>query len=780
MSLLLRPTSAIQELLPRPAPQVLRTRPGRLARWLARAAAPLVSIGGVDRRRLVGCMVAVSLAVLTVLAVPLLTGRVPVILDLGNYHLPVRDFYARCLAQGESFDWTPEWFCGFFLVGEGQLGGYHPVHMLLYRWLPLSTAFAAEVYLHCPLLLLGMYLFLRRHAGAVGGLMGAMLFTFSLRYFSHLQHPNLAAVLAHIPWLLWTMDVAVTSPGPKRKLACAGISFLTASQILLGHPQAFWFSLLTVAAYAVYLLTHQRPCAAAWVAVVAGHALGFLMGAVQLLASYSAFSDSTRADATSDYAFLYALPPKATVGMVAPYLKWGYLGAVPLMLLLWWATAGRAHRPRQLAAQPGGSAPNTGDPRAPARTADRLALAALVFALLTLLLAFGRLGGLYYLQTYLPVVGRFRAPARYLTLTQLGVAVASAVAFGRLVTWVSQGKKTSCRHLVLPWVAVLAAVLVVACRPSVTSAIVTESAADRSLYYFGPVIMLAAAVALTAATRGRQLGLFALVLIAAADVGVVALARGHGKELWYKRPRLEKWVAALTGPPGPCPGRIYEDGFYSNASVLRGCRMANGYSAMDPRKQLDYHDSAALRVAGVAWYRADPFRPETKTTGLGPPVSRYWYRVPHPLPRARLVSRTVASHRPGDDLKQIDLETTAVVSRAVELPSGPPGSALIVTDRPGQISLEVDAPGRRLLVVSESYHSGWRARVDGMPVELLRVNGDFIGCVVEEGSHQVELIFRPVALVCGKALSLAGLAIGLCICTSAVPWRFVVPPANKS
>jgi len=725
-------------------------------------------------------MAAVSLAILTMLAVPLLTGHVPVILDLGNFHLPARDFYARCLAQGESFDWAPQWFCGFFLVGEGQLGGYHPLHMLLYRWLPLDTAFAAEIYLHCPLLLIGMYLFLRRHAGAIGGLMGAMLFTFSVRYLSHLEHPNLAAVLAHVPWLLWAMDVAVASAGPRRKLACAGIGFLTASQILLGHPQAFWFSLLTVAAYAVYLLIHQRPCAAAWVAIVAGHALGFLMGAVQLLASYSAFADSTRAETTLEYALAYSLHPKAMIGTVAPYLGWGYFGAVPLVLLLWWATARRTPwAPPQSAAETAGSAPATGNRPALARAADRLALAALVFALLTLLLAFGRLGGLYYLQTYLPVVGKFRAAARYLTLTQLGVAAASAVAFGRLVTLVSQGKKTSWSHLVLPWAAVVAALLVAVYRPTVASAITTESPADGRLYYCGPVFLLAAAVALTAATRGRQLGLFALVVVAAADVGVVALARGHGRELWHKPPVLEKWVASLIGPPGPCPGRVYEDGFYSNALVLRDYRMASGYSALNPRKQLDYHDVAALRTAGVAWYEADPFRPEVETHGLGPPVWGHWCRVPQPLPRARLVSHAVVSHRPGDDLKQIDIETTVLVPRTLELPPGPtfgrcpPGTARIVADRPGKIGLSVEAPGRRLLVVSESYHSGWRARVDGRPAEVLRVNGDFMGCVVEEGNHQVELVFRPAALVWGKALSLAGLTIGLCICAAAgvARWR---------
>jgi hypothetical protein len=780
MSLLVRPTSAKQLPLQRSALEVFRSRAGVSARWLVQVTGSLVFTAGASRRGLIGCMTALSLVMLSLLAVPLLTGRVPVISDLGWFHIPIRDFYARCLAHGESFDWNPEWFCGFFLVGEGQLGGYHPVHILLYRCLPLDTAFAAEVYCHCPMLLIGMYLFLRRHTAAVGALMGAMLFTFSVSYMGHMQHPNLAGVLAHVPWLLWAMNVAVTSSGPKRKLACAGIGFLTASQILLGHPQAFWFSLLTVAAYAAYLLVHTRPSAAAWAAIVGGNALGFLMGAVQLLASYSAFTDSTRADAGLDYAASFSLHPEAMVGMVAPCLGWGYFGAVPLTLLLWWATARRTHSasPQMVnRSDLASSAPER--PVASARAADRFALAALLFALLTLLLAFGEFGGIYYLQTYLPVVGKFRAPARYLTLTQFGVAVASAVAFSRLVTFVSQGEKILWRHLLLPWAAVAVAILVAVCHPAVAQAIPTEGTQNARLHYLGPVFVLAAAAALTLAARGHQLGLLGLVVIAAVDLGMVAVANGYPKRLWHATPVLQDWVAAFRGPPGPCGGRVCSEGFFNSILSLRGYRMASGYAALTPKKLLDYGDVSALRVAGVAWYEANPFRPEVKAHGLGPPVQGPWYRVPSPLPRARLVSAIQVSSSPGDDLKRTDVQTTVLVPRPLELSPGPPGTASITADRPGSICLNAEAPGRQLLVVSESFHSGWRAAVDGKPSEVLRVNGDFMGCVVDKGRHQVELVFRPAAVVYGRLLSLTGLAVGVCICGAVAKRRFLSPQDRK-
>ena len=57
--------------------------------------------------------------------------------------------------------------------------------------------------------------------------------------------------------------------------------------------------------------------------------------------------------------------------------------------------------------------------------------------------------------------------------------------------------------------------------------------------------------------------------------------------------------------------------------------------------------------------------------------------------------------------------------------------------------------------------TGWRATLDGQPVPVERVNGDFLGCVVPTGSHAVRLQFRPVHLAVGRYVSLTGLVFGL-------------------
>ena len=102
-----------------------------------------------------------GLILFAVMAGPFFAGRIYSRDDLGAFHLPIRDFYARQIAQGEAFDWMPQLFSGFYLTGEGQAGMYHPLHQLLYRWLPLQRAVDCEYLLTYPIMLAGTWLFLR-------------------------------------------------------------------------------------------------------------------------------------------------------------------------------------------------------------------------------------------------------------------------------------------------------------------------------------------------------------------------------------------------------------------------------------------------------------------------------------------------------------------------------------------------------------------------------------------------------------------------------------------
>jgi hypothetical protein len=707
-----------------------------------------------------------SLAILSVLASPLARGTIPVEGDFGGFFVSLKAFYAECLARGEAFDWMPHLKGGFFLTGEGEIGAYHPVHFLIYRWLPFQVAFHLDVFAPSPVMLAGMTLFLRRFVDGAGALMGAMLFTFSTTYMGVLGYPQMALALAHAPWLLWAMSaLAGATTGSSRALFCAVIAFLTGSQVLSGHPPGLFYSVVIEAAFLLFLLVNRRASPASFALVLAGKTLGFVMGAVQIWATYSAFQISARAEFDARDIVLFSISPSMLKGTVAPYLFWSrvhntggiYFNAIPLVLVLFWLTILYGNKRRTH---------STTGRRTRLAAPDRLAVWALLLTLYAFWMSTGFLGGLYYLQMALPVVGKIRAPARYLNLVQFGLCVISAVAFSRLVAFVKQGRKHDWFHLVLPWslaaVSLVLAVSYIDARPH------SKYLLPQASLYAAPLVFIATAVAATLACRGRRIGLVLLVSVAAVDLGFYGLGHPGSMGCWYGTQKYDNWKRRMIGPRKSKKGRLYYLDYRVNQLTLQGYRIINGYvGGLYPTRRLDYTELPALRVAGVVWLRPASRAEAEAVLGPNRPVERGWYRVPDPLPRARLVGKAIVSQKPARDLGRIDIQNEALVTRELGLGKngeGEPGKTLILQDRPGSIRVMVNANQRALLVVSESHDPGWRALVDGKEVDLLRVNGDFMGCVVERGQHNVLLRFAPAAVRHGLPLSLAGLLAGLLLC----------------
>jgi hypothetical protein len=684
---------------------------------------------------------AATLVLLALLARPLLTRHVPVFWDLGGFHLPLRDFYSRCLQNGERFDWMPGMYTGLFLTGEGEHGPYHPLHLALYRFLPLDVAFAFEAVAHYPWMLLGTYLFLRRHAGRAGALLGGLLYTFSANNLYHGIHPNLVAVLAHMPWLLWLLEHLALATGPARWLAAAGVALWTGSQALLGQPQAMSWSLLAEVLYAIFLVRAAPRPVQAGLAWGLGKALGLAVGGVQILATLAFLADSNRGTFDPLYGafiprnFIQVLVPALMARLVPAW--WDepfYFGAVAVILLAWWLSARRA-----VGADDG---------------VRRVTWFAIVLGALAAWLATGSYGKLYLIQTRLPLVGQFRAPSRYVNLTAFAGCVLAGVAFGRLAARVRARRPLPWRHLILPW-ATAAAAVAAAVAFQVAFPPAEPRGWDRR-FASGALVMIAAAVALTLAARGRTLGLYGLVLLVAVDLRQHTLNNNMwGVYLWSDTPTLSEFKAATDPPPMPRPGRIWS--FTGCTALLHGERMVNGYrGGIEPRKQLDYQTLNALRAAGTAWWQGGPAGETTPVAGLESFGNR-WYHIPDPLPRVRLVSRAVPSDDPARDLAGIDIQNAALSTRPLDLDGGPAGSATLTEERPGRLCIQTNAPGSQLLVVSESHAPGWQVRIDGRPGTIERVNGDFLGCVVGAGSHTIEFTFAPAALRWGRLLSLAGL-----------------------
>lgn len=705
---------------------------------------------------------ALGAALCAVIAAPLVQGRVYVRDDLASYYLPWRAFYAESLARGESFLWSPYLFAGFYAHGEGQAGMMHPLHWVLYRFLPLAAAFNLDIALSYVAALAGTYLFLRRwRVRRSAAMFGGLVFAFSGFNLLHAVHPSLLAVLAHTPWLLLAIEVIVRSRNP-RAVAGAGlaIGLMTASQLLLGHPQAVWLSVVLEGLYLLFRVRTIRGTRRLATLAVS-KVLGVLAGAVQLLPTWDVVAASWRA---APVEFRTSLVPLDLIQFVAPYLAANrgfggdfaqdqaiYTGAVASTLMVFCVL----HR-REIG------------------RSRYLMWPALGVALLGFLLGLGEQGYIYRVEAALPLLGQFRTPSRYTLLIHFGMAVASAVAFAHLVNIAAHRRIASWRSLAPLAIVPVAGALVVGASlwlratpqraPEITAQL--GSSGDALL---GLALVTMGAVLVVAAARGVPWALPAILVFTVVDQGYYGLT-------FLRRPyppmALEAFVNGHAMPPGTSEHRVQSD---NTGLTMKGFRLAGGYSSFRPNRQLDWLDGQRLRLVGVRWVQTrvpwartqeeisgpnwnGHVRPAPRTYDLIGQASS-WAEVIDPLPRVRLVTREYVSREPRHDIASIDIATTALVSEPLGLDSGPPGSVDVVTDAQGHLQIAAAVSSRQLLVVSEGWHSGWQVSVDGRPATVVRVYGDLLGCVLDAGRYEVEFRFRPASFRTGAWLSAAGVLL---------------------
>jgi hypothetical protein len=145
------------------------------------------------------------------------------------------------------------------------------------------------------------------------------------------------------------------------------------------------------------------------------------------------------------------------------------------------------------------------------------------------------------------------------------------------------------------------------------------------------------------------------------------------------------------------------------------------------------------------------------------------YRVPDPLPRLYVVggARTAVSDNhamalltePGyDPRREVVLPATAPVHLAE---AGFAGSVRLASRKMDRLAAEVETSAPGWLVAVESWDPGWKARVDGHPVEVVPANVLFCAVRVPAGRHHVELTYRPPGLAPGLLLSASAAGVGL-------------------
>ena len=657
-------------------------------------------------------VVACSAALLATLVFPLLAGRVFVHTDLAWYHLPLRHLFQQALHAGDTVLWTPSIYSGLYLHGEGQIGLFHPFHQLLYRGLPLWAAFNLELIANYPAAFGGTFWFLRRlrfsHSAA---LFGAMLFAFSGFNLLHHQHINMVAVVAHMPWLLAAADVLIVDERSRaRTLAFAAIAVILASECLLGFPQAVWWNAMTLAAFGLFRAGQTgrwrqlAPCAGAV-------ALGALLGGIQLLPTAAVAAGSTRMGLSGKFALTLSMHPYNLLQLWSPYVfaqgahndprgamlahEFGIYSGAILPIALIWVWIRRGALPERRA----------------------LIAAATALAALGLILALGRYGGVAALLAHLPVLQSFRAPVRYIVLVQFALAILAAVTLDDLLA-IAEGRSAP------PSARLMAAIWIPAALGIVTTVALNSGLLPYGRHTFSKAPAASAGVAIVAAVtflvyfagRRARWAIAALVVVTALDLALWGL-----RFLYEDPPRTIPELTQAIAPAPDGPAESYAAApklgpYRGDVLVLRGYRLTTGYVGLIPATRHKLGGDDTLRLSGTRWlFTRD---------GVRQPVEGGAERV-----------RLLDEHR------------------------RPSGTARLVIDRPGNLVVEVDAPGRGTLALTERFHDGWFATIDGAPVQTMKVEDDFLGCAVDAGVHRVTFRFMPRSFVYGSIVSAIGIAL---------------------
>lgn len=87
------------------------------------------------------------------------------------------------------------------------------------------------------------------------------------------------------------------------------------------------------------------------------------------------------------------------------------------------------------------------------------------------------------------------------------------------------------------------------------------------------------------------------------------------------------------------------------------------------------------------------------------------------------------------------------------------GTGSVIREAPCEIEIQATMETPGVLILSDSWHPGWSATVNGRAQPILRCNTALRGVELPAGEHQIVMRFRPVTLPLGQSLAAAGTVI---------------------
>jgi len=716
--------------------------------------------------------------------------------DVWIYSYPMYEAFYASVRAGMPLFWNPYLLCGIPWIGTLQGGFFYPPH-LLYLLLPTYAALAASAVLHLALAAVSTLAFARRAGlGSAAAALAALLFTMRGSLPQWLLWPNMAEAAAWLP--LGMLAVRRLSESPSRR-AVALLALAMAASALAGSPQVTMLLGYGWATLLLALLIGRRAGARDWAfaagAFAVALALGAAIGAVQLLPAIELARGGTRA--------LQALTPSEQ------YTAVGGQPSVPLLLLPGsrssFGLVASALLPTALWAR------------------HRVLTAwALVVGGLALIFALGPQTPLFEAYASIPGLGWFRQPGRLLLLTDWCFAIGVAAGFDRLV----DARSTRARAAAALAIVTLVGLVALSLLEQAPSFGLWPVVLPATCAGVGLALLL-----LVPAARRRGLAIAGILALVTMELFVArarfarfpytpragSLLRRHEaffEELRARAGSGRVWLysglppldfgpslASVYGLRGfdahePATLRLHAEYFsyLTEGTTSRGrspllfmgraapLSAPIGRPPTASRRRLvdlaavrylvlrdeETRHAAVRQFVADAGFRVTPSSPEGLTV----------YENPAALPRAYLAHATRPAPPPDALLARLsdpsfDPLAESYVADDPGLEQGRPTAAaempVFVRDDPHVVEIDTRSATPALLVLADTYHSGWTATVDGTPARIVRANHLFRGVSVPAGRHRVRFTYRPWSLIAGGAVSAAGICMLLALAWGATP-----------
>ena len=335
--------------------------------------------------------------------------------DIFYYFYPYRDFAAQAVREGHVALWNPYLFMGAPFMANSQVGFFYPFNLLM-SGLDTTRAINWTIVLHILFAASGAYLFARSalRLSLAASLLAAISFGLGGYLGTQIEHVNQLQGLAWIGWIFLAYEWAIShQQSAISSLRWLPLALLIALQLLAGHTQSVFITLVGLGCYALWHIIESffatRP--SSWrnyvlrfthylLPLILAVVVAFALPAIQLLPTLELTRNSARSGGLpTNLAVSFSLDPRLLGRVLLP----DYDGAMPAggeftaffsISALTLMTLGVATFKR----------------------ATRSMRAIMLVALGGLLFALGGYDPLYYLLLRLPGFDLFRAPARWIVL----------------------------------------------------------------------------------------------------------------------------------------------------------------------------------------------------------------------------------------------------------------------------------------------------------------------------------------------------------------------------